>query len=91
MKPAAVIDLNKINEWSEVDVQNWFKTINLNHSFIFNALFPCNGKMLKQLRDMQVHAPDFFFKAISPKTLNISDLKTITNFSVQLSELFELK
>jgi hypothetical protein len=86
--PAKVIDSNKINEWSDLDVENWFKEINLSHSFIFNALFPCTGKILIQLRQMQVHAPDFFFKAISPKTLNISDLKTITNFSVQLNELF---
>ena len=60
-KPALVIDSNKIKEWSDVDVENWFKATNLSHSFIFNALFPCTGKILVELRQMQVHAPDFFF------------------------------
>lgn len=79
---------SQINDWKEQDVQFWFKETNLIQSFIFKALFPCNGKLLSQLRQMQIYAPEFFFKSISPKTLNINDLKTIALFSMQLSELF---
>lgn len=79
---------SNVNEWSTKDVENWFKQIGLNNSFIFNALFPCTGRLLSQLRQMQVYAPDFFFKSISPKTLNINDLKTIATFSLNLNELF---
>lgn len=79
---------NQISEWTENDVENWFKLVNLNNSFIHCALCPCSGKLLCQLRQMQVHAPEFFFKSISPKSLNINDLKTIALFSLELCELF---
>lgn len=59
---------NQINDWKEQDVQFWFKETNLIQSFIFKALFPCNGKLLSQLRQMQIYAPEFFFKSISPKS-----------------------
>ena len=80
----------KIDKWTTQEVENWFKETGLKNSFIFKTLFPCTGELLTQLNQIQLYAPEFFFKSISNETeLKMNDLKMAAIFSLNLKKLFE--
>ena len=84
--------LNKIEQWSESEVKNWFNEIDLHESFIYKqfASPTCTGELLSQLHQIQMYAPEFFFKAImSNATQNVEDLKSVAMFSIHLKKLFQ--
>jgi hypothetical protein len=81
---------NKIDQWSESDVNGWFKDIDLLDSFIYKQLSPCTGELLSQLHQIQLYAPEFFFKAITPNFDNkFEDLKKVASFAMHLKKLFQ--
>ena len=79
----------QIDKWTESEVKNWFMQSKLNDSFIYKSLCPCTGELLTQLHQIQLYAPEFFFKSISNNDLNINDLKDVANFSIHLKKLFD--
>ena len=84
--------LNKIEQWSESEVKNWFNEIDLHESFIYKqfATQTCTGELLSQLHQIQMYAPEFFFKAImSNATQNVEDLTSVAMFSIHLKKLFQ--
>lgn len=72
-------------QWTEDEVRDWFKRNNLDE--LFEVLKPLNGSILYQLYQIQVHTPEFFFKAIT-KNESI-DLKSIARFSDLLRKAFK--
>jgi hypothetical protein len=83
------ISYEKINKWTENEVNSWFKENKLNNSFIYTALFPCTGQLISQLHQIQLYAPEFFYKSISNNELKLNDLKDVASFSMALKKLFE--
>ena len=78
---------DRINKWTEREVDNWFNAVNMSNTFIHKTLFPCNGELLSQMHQIQLNAPEFFFKSISNGT-NLNDLRTVALFSIELKKLF---
>ena len=82
---------NQIDQWSESDVNGWFKEIDLFDSFIYKQLSPCTGELLSQLHQIQLYAPEFFFKAVTPNNGDnkFEDLKKVASFAMHLKKLFQ--
>lgn len=77
-------DSRDISNWSEAQVENWFKT--KGNSLIYDQLKPCDGLLLQQLYEMQINAPEFFYQYISLD--NKLDKRSILVFSSSLKLLF---
>lgn len=71
--------------WTEDQVKNWFLSNNLEQ--MFETLKPLNGSILFQLYQIQLHTPEFFYKAITKNEL--IDLKAIAIFSDLIRKLFK--
>jgi len=76
---------NKIEQWSEQEVAEWFKKNNLNVSILEN-LKPCNGAVLKELHYMKTHSSEFYYKSL--KEIKDIRLNSIILFSSCLEKLF---
>ena len=53
-----------IENWTEIQVSEWFKNKKINCSICENLL-PCDGQTLKQLFEIMKNAPEFFYFSIS--------------------------
>ena len=78
-------NMRRIETWTESQVESWFKE-NLVHLSIQRLLLPCSGELLSQMYQLQLFAPEFFFKSIS-KNEEV-DLKSAAQFSLVLKNLF---
>ena len=83
------INYDKINKWTQNEVNVWFKENKLNDSFIYKTLYPCTGELLSQLHQIQMYAPEFFYRSISSSDLKLNDLKDVASFSITLKKLFD--
>ena len=62
---------NKTIDWSELEVDNWLSAKNINKTISENVK-PCNGKILFQLYEIMISAPEFFFTSITSQDSRIS-------------------
>jgi len=83
-----ICEYDVIDEWGEDDAKNWFMTNNLSLT-IFEYLKPCNGKMLKQMFQIKLNCPEFYYNSLK----NIPNIKfnDMVLFSTFLDELFDIK
>ena len=79
---------DSIEDWSEEKVKEWFIQNNLS-LLIFENFKPCNGKILKQLYETKVAAPEIYFKTF--KNIENFEFKNIMPFGVCLDDLFKMK
>ncbi|RNA01000.1 hypothetical protein BpHYR1_043721 [Brachionus plicatilis] len=78
-------DQNLVQDWNEQQVEKWFKEKNFNEIILKNVL-PSDGKNLKQLHEMLLGAPEFFYTSISSK--GSIPTRDILFFSNELKNLF---
>lgn len=74
-----------IENWNKNQVKEWFIDNNLNVG-IYNYFNPCDGEILKQLYEMKISAPEFFYKSLN--RIENNDLRSIVAFSFRLNLLF---
>lgn len=77
--------LNNIVCWSDDEVKAWFEDMNCLK--LYESLKPCNGELLKQLHEIWIHAPEFFYQFISLD--NKLDRHTLLLFSNNLQKAFK--
>lgn len=75
---------NKIENWSEEQVKDWFIEKNLNMK-IFDAFAPINGDLLFQLYEMKNCSPEFYYQSLNRI---VGDMRSILNFSLNINKLF---
>lgn len=78
-------DLDLVQNWNQNQVEQWFKTKNFNE-VIFKNVLPSDGKNLKQLYEMLLSAPEFFYSSISSK--GSVPTRDVLFFSNELRNLF---
>ena len=78
-------NLNSVQNWNQHQVEQWFKTKNFNELILKNIL-PSDGKSLKQLYEMLLNAPEFFYTSISSK--GSVPTRDVLFFSNELKNLF---
>ncbi len=69
----------KITDWTELEVDKWLATKNINKKISENVM-PCNGKILFQLYEMMISAPEFFFTSITSQDCTIPT-REVASFS----------
>ena len=79
-----ILDSNSINEiktifWTESEVDNWLVAKNINKKISENVK-PFNGKILLQLYQMMIGAPEFFFASITSQNCKIPT-REVASFS----------
>ena len=77
-----------VNEWVEIDVDNWFTEKKINNSIKAN-ISPCDGKVLEQLFKMSIEVPEFFYSCLRNDTK--ANLKDLAFFATELRVLNEKK
>ena len=87
-KNLRVVKSDSIEDWSEERVKEWFIQNNLS-LLIFENFKPCNGKILKQLHETKVAAPEFYFKSFT--NIENFEFKNIMPFGACLDDLFKMK
>jgi hypothetical protein len=73
------------SSWTHQQVIEWATQKNIN-SLILEALQPCDGRILTQLKRMLDNAPEFFYQAIATKV--VVSLREIAIFTYELDKLF---
>jgi hypothetical protein len=72
--------------WSPKKVETWLLEKRI-HPVIVENIVPCSGKILKQLHEMQLQCPQFFYGSItSNQQVPTSQVAT---FALELKALFE--
>ncbi|CAF0705631.1 unnamed protein product [Brachionus calyciflorus] len=74
--------------WSEEKVEDWLRKKEFNE-IIRQNIVPSNGKILKQLLDMLINAPEFFYSSISSN--NGTTTRDVAYFASELKVLFKNK
>jgi len=83
-----VADKKIIDACSSEQVKKWFLKYNLNMR-IYERLSPdFNGELLRQLYELKRQAPEFYFRSLEKMLSNDEDLRSILNFTLQLTRLF---
>ena len=77
--------IKKVLEWNESEVNLWLKDKKIHKNIITN-ISPCNGKLLHQLYNIKLEAPEFFYKSISSN--KILPTVEILLFVSELTNLF---
>lgn len=73
-------------DWSEDNVNNWFKKRKISESII-EYLSPCNGNLLEQLYITLIEIPEFFHSMLRADSR--ASLKEIVYFASELRQLFQ--
>jgi hypothetical protein len=81
------ININKPSpvDWSDEQVKLWFDNNNLND--IYQDLKPLTGSVLYQLYQIQIHTPEFFYKAITKN--ESTNLRSVAVFGDLIRKLFK--
>jgi hypothetical protein len=83
-----IADKTFIDACSSEQVKKWFLKYKLNMR-IYERLSPdFNGELLRQLYELKRQAPEFYFKSLEKMLNNDDDLRSILNFTLQLTRLF---
>jgi hypothetical protein len=77
-----------IEEWTEVQVRNWFNLNHLNIS-IYEYLQADSGSILKQIYQMKTNATEFYYQLMSK--IDSVKIHEVLKFSSCLDKLFEKK
>ena len=82
----AIQPINTPAEWTENQVEKWSIEKKILKDILENIL-PCNGKILNQLYNIKVEAPEFFYKSISSN--KVLPTREIAIFTLELDILFK--
>ena len=75
---------NAVENWSENDVKEWFNKNNINQA-ILEHLMPCSGVVIKQIYDMKISAPEFYYHSLKEiPGVNLNSLSIFTHFLIKL-------
>lgn len=75
-----------IEKWSKEEVKQWFETNSIDKA-IMDAIWPCEGGDLKQLYEMKMNAPEYYFQALDRN--KSVELKSILAFNKSIDKLFK--